>query len=178
VGTKSVKTTTEVKYIKGDTIRISDTVTPEPVKMIIPVDTHGLLSYCKRSGMYKEYFSSDSVLKVVVDTVKVVEDWSSKVLYDIELFNIDTVGLCSLSTYVQYNRLGPLDTKFIPINKVTETQVIKSRSVYPFVGIGLNTDGYAIGTAGVFINNSFGLSGQIQVNSESKNFGVILHKIF
>jgi len=161
---KEVEIRTE--YIKGDTVKVTTTV-PVPTYIKTNVDTTAILEYCLTHDLYKEYFYKDSIIRII-DTVKVFQDWSDIVYYNIELFNIDTVGKCSIETSVQYNRLGEINTTFEPIIKVVTTR--KPRVWEPFIGLGFSTQIEGSILTGVYYKNwGFSASYNQSFNKDTKN---------
>lgn len=181
LGRKSVKITEKIvtNYEKGDTIHLPSKI-PDPLIIKENADTLGILTYCIHHGLCKSISDNDTVSVYVIDTAKVFKDWSSKIVYSQELFNIDTVGVCKIETYTQYNRLGEINTTFIPVTKTIEIQREIKPKIEPFIGVGLFTNSSVSGQVGLFTGNGWGFSGQYQysITMNNHSFSVFVLKKF
>jgi hypothetical protein len=170
LGRKTIKepeTKVVTEYIQGETI--TDTLYyPQPYKVVIPVDTLGIIQQCIKDGIYKELWPERIVTEYIevdkTDTTTIMLDWSTKRYYTETLFNNDTQGSCTFDAEVQYNRLKMIDYTYSPVvQTVTETKyIIKSFS--PFIGVGYLTNPWDEVknpmiqiNGGVFFNEKYGI---------------------
>ena len=168
---------TIIKYEKGD--QIIDSISyPVPYEVIKPVDTANIIKQCVKDGIYFELFPEKTVVEYVEvtkeDTLKILEDWASKRLYNETLFDIDTLGSCIVDLSVQYNRLSLLGYTYTPISKTVTTNIYKVKLFSPYIGGGLlmlpKEDYWNFGFSvdgGFFIKEKYGLKLQ---------YGYILNK--
>lgn len=161
-----------VKYEKGETIH--DTIKkPVPYNVLLPIDTAGIIQQCVKDGIYVELFPTKIITEYVEvtkeDTSVIIKDWGTTRQYAETLFDIDTLGKCSITADVQYNRLKNLTYSYTPVVKTVTITETKVKKFSPFVGIGaaLNPwnnpmDPMAGINAGFFIKENYGF--QLQYN--------------
>ena len=135
---KKPETKIVTEYIEGE--KITDTLYyPKPYKVVVPVDTLGIIQQCIKEGIYQELWPDKIITEYVevnkTDTTAIMKDWATKRFYTETLFNNTDYGTCTFDAEVQYNRLKMIDYTYSPIvQTVTETKyIIKSFS--PFIGI-------------------------------------------
>lgn len=158
-----------VKYLPGQTIR--DTITkPMPYEVNKPIDTLALLQQIVKDGLYAELFPEriDTVYLTKSDTTKIMSDWATLRKYEELLFASDTLGSCSVSMDVQYNRLQDLDFAYTPHTKVITEVYEKTRRFSPYIGIGMTSQPTVMGQLGAFFNNKYGLAFQYQYCTDLK----------
>lgn len=161
------KIETVTEYIKGDTIR--DTIYEiKPYKIIIPVDTVGIIKQCIKDGIYQELWPEKVITEIVEvtkeDTTKIMNDWASKRFYNEVIFSNDSLGYCSIDAQVQYNRLKLLGYNYQAVTKrITET-VYKTKLFSPYMGMGYVTNPWEevrnsmiIINGGLFIKEKYGV---------------------
>lgn len=154
-----------IKYLPGE--RIYDTTYVEkPIEVIMPVDTADIVAQCVRDGIYSELFPEKIKYIEVTkkDTTEIMKDWAAVRKYEETIFNNDTLGVCKVSSEVQYNRLKYVGYEFQPVTKTVTVPVYKIKKFTPFVGIGVTTMPSASVEAGYFINQSWGLSVEANYN--------------
>ena len=164
IGKKTQKVVEKVvtEYVPGEPVH--DTIPPIIIKETQPVDTANLIAQCVQDGIYQELFPekivyiTDTTQFSKSDSTKIMLDWATKRDYNAVLFDIDTVGKCTINTSVQYNRLGNIDYTFNPIYKQQTVYVQTKREILPFVGAGLSTFPSVSAEAGLFFNQSFGVA--------------------
>ena len=155
------KTITE--YLPGEPIYDSIPY-PVPYYVTEPVDTANLIAQCVKDGIYQELFPekviylTDTTQFTKQDSTKIMIDWASKREYTETLFDIDTVGKCTIDATVQYNRIANLNYTFNPVYKQQTVYIESKREVLPFVGAGITTFPSANAEAGLFFNQSFGVA--------------------
>lgn len=165
IGRSTVNTVTEVKYVKGETVR--DTIRKEvliPVKEYIPSDPIYL---------YKDKYivKTDTIIQVV-DSTAIVNDWVLQRNYSQTLFD-NSNGKMYVDLSVRYNKLQSLKYSFTPIQK--QTIIYKEKVWQPFVSASYSTLNYVSIGGGIFYHN-LGFEYQYQkdfkVNSTGHNFGL------
>lgn len=98
-------------------------------------------NYIIVGGIKENVRIKDSIVKIPTDTTGILADFNKIKHYDIQLFNIDTLGNCSISTDVQYNRLMNLSYQFNPIYKIIEhNTIVKPKNWNLVGGVGINTN--------------------------------------
>lgn len=159
--------TTVVKYQKGE--RVTDSISyPVPVNVTKPIDTANIIKQCVKDGIYSELFPDKTVIEYIEitkeDTSKILEDWATKRYYSEKLFDIDTLGSCTVDVAVQYNRILLLEYSYLPVTKVVTHDIYKTKTFSPFIGgglIGIPTNGnLMLGLSvdgGVFIKEKYGV---------------------
>lgn len=140
----------------------TDTIPPIIIKET--VDTLNLIKRCIKDGIYQELFPekivyiTDTVTLDKTDSTKIMQDWITKREYEATLFDVDTLGKCSIKTVVQYNRLGDINYTFSPIQKQSTKTEVVTRKYLPFIGGGITTFPSIGVEAGLFINQSYGFA--------------------
>lgn len=140
----------------------TDTVPPIIIKE--KIDTGKLIKQCIKDGIYQELFPekivyiTDTVELDKTDSTKIMQDWITKREYEATLFDVDTLGKCSIKTVVQYNRLGDINYTFSPIQKQSTKTEVVTRKYLPFIGGGITTFPSIGVEAGLFINQSYGFA--------------------
>ena len=141
LGRKTIKepeTKIVTEYIKGE--KITDTLYyPKPYKVVVPVDTLGIIQQCVKDGIYKELWPEKVVTEYIevnkADTTAIMQDWVTKRFYTETLFNNDKQGTCTFDAEVQYNRLKIIGYTYSPIvQTVTETKYV-TKLFSPFIGV-------------------------------------------
>lgn len=156
-----------IKYEKGDVIRDSIAY-PVPYEVVKPIDTANIIKQCVKDGIYFDLFPEKTVVEFVEvtkeDTLKIIEDWASKRLYKETLFDIDTIGKCTVDLSVQYNRMSLIGYTYTPVSKIVTTNIYNVKNFSPFIGAGLlmipKTDDWNFGLSidgGLFIKEKYGL---------------------
>lgn len=107
---------TEIKYIKGDTIKDS---IPIPVPDIKYKDTIIYVELPPRII----YVDSSNVIGI--DTAELIKDYIATRNYVSDLFDNDTVGKLTVDIDVQYNELKRMDYTFVPMYKSVTNTVYK-----------------------------------------------------
>lgn len=171
---------TEIVYIKGE--NITDSIPyPVPYEVIKPVDTADIIRRCVMDGIYSELFPEKIITEYIEitkdDTTEIIRDWGTKRLYSEQIFDIDTVGKCSINASVQYNRLTLLSYSYTPITKVTTITNTKVKLFSPYIGAGVlvNNDMYdymnliPTVSAGFFIKERYGINVQYGKMMKNKN---------
>jgi len=169
IGKSSVQCKSETIYVPGETIHDTITNNIELVHVEKPnIDTVNLLQYCIDNGLYQflDYDGflpgddpSDYVTPIVVDTLAIISEFITRNEYKVDLFDIDTVGKCSVSPIVQYNKLASISYEFTPIHKQIVTE--KIQKFQPFVGIGAGSMSYSA-QVGLYTHYGLGVSIQYQ----------------
>lgn len=187
LGRKSVKVTEKVKieYVKGDSVKVEVKV-PVPYEVTSPVDTVGVIQQCVKDGVYVDLFPERivEVEKCIAptreDTLRILSDYIVKRKYHETLFESDTLGTCGFDAEVQYNRLRVLNYYYEPITKTVDKTETVTRHLSPFIAGGITTNTSVIGEVGLFIDESWGFSGQYQYNYKVKthDFGLKVYKKF
>ena len=148
-----------VKYVELPPI-IDSIPAPYPVKE--KVDTANLIKQIVAKGLYSELFpdkeKTDTVYLTPKDTAKIVQDWLTKRDYTAKLFDIDTVGTCTINTSVQFNRLGSIDYTFNPVQKQTTQYISVKRKFIPYVAVGGTSFPSAGIEAGMVFNENWGIA--------------------
>lgn len=184
---KSGSTINTVKYIKGE--KITDTIEkPVPYSVFRPIDTANIIKQCVKDGIYSELFPEKIDIQYIEvtseDTLAIIMDWASKRMYSEQLFDIDTVGKCTINATLQYNRISTLSYEYIPIEKQTTITISKVRLFSPYIGAGIvvedNFHDYLnympMVTTGFFIKEKCGIGLQYGKSLRTKNnlFGASL----
>lgn len=182
LGRKTVKIPeprTITEYIQGPTVHDSIPV-PYPVSVHDPIDTANIIKQCVKDGIYAELFPEKVITQYIevskADTTAIMKDWATTRKYSETLFDIDTLGRCSVDAEVQYNRVRFVSYDYTPVVKhVTEKQYIV-KSFSPFVGAGAminpwdaQMDPMAKVEAGFFIKEKYGLQLEYQHAFSTKN---------
>jgi hypothetical protein len=168
-----VITNTVTEYVELPPIH--DTIpVPKPYKVVEPADTVDIIKKCIENGLFAELFPPrpDTVFVTKEDTSAVIKDWATQRHYAETLFDIDTVGKCSINADVQYNRLSNLSYEFIPIQKQTQTTIRTTRTFLPYVGAGLSTNATYSAQGGVFYKQDAGVAIQYNYNGPTKQSSV------
>lgn len=160
VGTKltkepEVKTVTEVRYIKGDTI-VDSVYVDRPV--VVKPDTLDFLKACLEAGLVPK----DTVQLTIRDTIMVLNDWASKKHYEQTLWSTDTTGTCTVAVDLQYNNLQNLSYQYTPVYRQTSTVVVKQRLFQPYVGAGISTSKDWLVSAGAIFHQHYGVMATYQ----------------
>ena len=177
------KVKTVIEYVELPPVH--DTITDIVPKYIIsPADTADIIMDCVEKGIYSELFPTKVITDTMVitkeDTSVILKDWATARYYTETLFDIDTVGSCTINERIQYNRIDSLGYIFTPRQKTvtTEYQVVKVFS--PFIGAGWQT---SVGDkalqyqalqaeVGFFIKEKYGLSVDYQYDYMQKSHSV------
>lgn len=178
---------TEIVYIKGE--NITDSIPyPVPYEVIKPADTADIIRRCVRDGIYSELFPEKIVTEYIEitkdDTTEIIRDWGTKRLYSEQIFDIDTVGQCTINASVQYNRLTLLSYSYIPVTKVTTITNTKVKLFSPYIGAGVLVNNdisdymnlIPTVSAGFFIKEKYGINVQYGKMLKNKNnlYGISL----
>lgn len=178
---------TEIVYVKGD--KITDSIPyPVPYEVVKPTDTADIIRQCVKDGIYTELFPKKIVTEYIEitkeDTAEIISDWGTKRLYSEKIFDIDTVGTCTIEASVQYNRLTLLSYNYIPITKQIITDNYKVKLFSPYIGAGVLVENDISNymnlipsvNAGFFIKEKYGLNIQYAKMLKSKNnlYGISL----
>lgn len=190
LGRKTIATDkprTEVVYIKGE--KITDSIPyPVPYEVVKPADTADIIRQCVKDGIYTELFPEKVITEYIEitkdDTTEIIRDWGTKRLYSEKIFDIDTVGTCTIDAAVQYNRLSLLSYTYTPITKQTTITQYRVKAFSPFIGAGLLVDNdfsdymnfIPTVNAGFFIKEKYGVQVQYGKMLKNKNnlYGVSL----
>lgn len=164
---------------------IHDTIDrPVPYKVKVPADTADIIRACIRDGLYSELFPgkepSDTVYITKEDTSAVLHDWATERLYSETLFDIDTLGRCTVDAMVKYNRLQNMSYVFVPIQKQTEITTRSVRTFLPYIGGGLTTTEMYMVQGGVFFKQDagFGLQYIYDYRTKSNAYGAMFLWMF
>jgi hypothetical protein len=154
-----VKTIT--KYEKSDPI-IDSIPKPYPVIKEVPakIDSAGLMKYCIDNHLYDYLIPRYEVEKIVyekVDTMKILTDWLTLRELRVVAFDDEVNGKFVADLTIQYNNLQNFKYNFTPIQKVIENTITKVPKFEPALGIGMMLDNSAIGMAGVYFGQHYGL---------------------
>ena len=178
---------TEIVYIKGE--NITDSIPyPVPYEVIKPADTADIIRRCVRDGIYSELFPEKIITEYVEitkdDTTEIIRDWGTKRLYSEQIFDIDTVGQCTINASIQYNRLTLLSYSYIPVTKVTTITNTKVKLFSPYIGAGVLVNNdisdymnlIPTVSAGFFIKERYGINVQYGKMLKNKNnlYGISL----
>lgn len=163
------KPRTEIVYVKGD--KITDSIPyPVPFEVVKPADTADIIRQCVKDGIYTELFPEKIVTEYIEitkeDTAEIIRDWGTKRLYSEKIFDIDTIGSCTVNATIQYNRMSLLSYDYIPVMKQTTIHEYKIRAFSPYIGFGciVHEDFSDIGNyipelnAGFFIKEKYGIN--------------------
>lgn len=146
LGRKTVKepeTKVEIQYLPGKPI--TDTCyIKEPYKVVVPVDTLGIIQQCIKDGIYQELWPTKIITEYIevdkTDTSTIMKDWATKRFYAETLFNNTDYGSCKVNAEVQYNRMKVINYDYSPIKQtITETKYV-AKSFSPFIGISYLTN--------------------------------------
>lgn len=169
---KNPKQEVVVEYVQGPTIH--DTIKyPQPYAVIKPIDTVGIIQQCVKDGIYTELFPTKIITQYIEvtkeDTSGILEDWASKRYYNETIFDIDTLGKCTVNTEVQYNRMIVIGFEYTPMIKTVTVTNYKIKKFSPFIGLGamLNPWDKEIlptmnASMGFFVNEKYGIQIQYQ----------------
>ena len=153
------KVVTKIEY--KELPPIHDTI-PAPYPVKEKVDTANLIKQIVAKGLYSELFpdkeKTDTVYLTPKDTSKIINDWATERTYTAKLFDIDTVGTCTINTSVQFNRLGSIDYTFNPVQKQTTHYISVKRKFVPYVAVGGTSFPSAGIEAGMFFNENWGIA--------------------
>ena len=131
---------TNTIYIEGEKI-IDSIPYPVPYEVVKPTDTADVIRQCVKDGIYTELFPEKIVTEYIEvtkeDTTEIILDWGTKRLYSEKIFDIDTVGSCTVNASVQYNRLSLISYDYIPITKQTTINEYRVKAFSPYIGFGL-----------------------------------------
>lgn len=190
LGRKTIATDkphTEVVYVKGD--KITDSIPyPVPYEVIKPTDTADIIRQCVKDGIYTELFPEKVITEYIEvtkdDTTEIIRDWGTKRLYSEQIFDIDTVGRCTINASVQYNRLTLLSYNYIPVVKQVTTYENRVKLFSPYIGAGFLLDNDISNymnfiptvNAGFFIKEKYGVNLQYGKMLKNKNnlYGISL----
>lgn len=107
----------------------------------------------------------------VIDTARILEDWTRKRLYAFNVFNNDTIGKLDVSWNTQYNKSSDFTYSFVPIAKVVQKKTDRSpRRFHIFGGIGTD-NAYAAG--GLYDINTISIGAQY-MNTNKQNHYMLL----
>lgn len=140
---KEPETKVEIQYLPGEPI--TDTCyIKEPYKVVVPVDTLGIIQQCIKDGIYQELWPTRIITEYVevnkTDTTAIMKDWATKRFYTETLFNNTDYGNCKVNAEVQYNRMKVISYDYTPITQtITETKYV-TKSFSPFIGISYLTN--------------------------------------
>ena len=143
IGRSTIDTETDIKYIKGETVRDWFPILT-PFKVSIPADP---------IYKYKENTA-------VVDTAAIIEDWITKREYKQTLFD-NTHGKLDIDFTVQYNKPTDLRYSYIPIKEVNTIYKVKvwqpyasaSYSTLNYVGVGLGIFYHDVGFGAKYVTD-------------------------
>lgn len=143
LGRKTVtvgKPHTEIVYVTGE--KITDSIPyPVPYEVVKPTDTADVIRQCVKDGIYTELFPEKIVTEYIEvtkeDTTEIIRDWGTKRFYSEKIFDIDTVGSCTVNASVQYNRLSLISYDYRPITKQTTINEYRVKAFSPYIGFGL-----------------------------------------
>ena len=168
VGRATNTTSTEIKYIKGETVTTSVNV-PGPDRIITKIVNPDL-------PVKHDTITINKIQYIVekVDTAKLIANYIERKYYKIPLFD-NLNGKLIINPVVQYNKLDSLGYEFTPITK--EVTITKTRTLIPFVMASYNTMGYFGGGLGAYYHN-IGIGVQYQTNLSNKGFEIGLHYKF
>lgn len=159
IGRKHTKVV-EKEVIKYVTLPpIHDSI-PAPYPVKEKIDTINFLVDCVKKGVYQELFPNrkDTVYLTQKDTSELLKDWATERDYNVNLFDSDTLGTCTINTKVQYNRLGKIGYTFTPKQKQSIQYVEVKKNYIPFVGAGISTFPSVGAEVGMFFNQSWGFA--------------------
>jgi len=168
---------TEVIYVKGETI-VDSIPYPVPYEIIKPVDTADIIRQCVKDGIYSELFPERIITEHIEimkeDTSEIILDWGTRRLYSEQIFDIDTVGKCTINASVQYNRLTLLSYNYVPITKTTTIIESRVKLFSPYIGVGFLfdkdiSDYILTANAGFFIKEKYGINFQYGNVPKTKN---------
>lgn len=131
---------TKVRFVKQKPISGS----------VIPLPTYIEIKPSNVDLPYKYVFFTDTVLQVV-DTAKIIEEYSAIRKYDFTLFD-DVFGKLDLKPTLQYNKFQNIDYTFTPI-----TEVRVEKDIFNiFTSIGYSTNETVLLGGGIYYKR-FGL---------------------
>jgi hypothetical protein len=133
---------TEYKYIKGKTI-IDSIKVPTLVTEYIPSDPIYI----------KKIITKDSFIVQVVDTAKILEDWTKRRVYCDVVMDNDTTGRLEIESTIQYNKLQQLKYKLDPVTKVITNTVVYKKNLELLGGAGMTFNGSITGQVGILRNH-------------------------
>jgi len=173
IGRKTVKVNESVHTEYITLPPVHDSIPIEKPSKQVPPDTARIIEDCVKKGLYSELFPYKEVTDTVytdVDTANILKDWATERFYAESLFDIDTVGKCDIDVQIQYNRLSSLKYTYTPIQKQSNTVIIKEKTFEPFIGGGITigvdrekklTEGVAL-QGGFYVKQKYGVSLQYQ----------------
>ena len=169
VGRATNTTSTEIKYIKGETVTTSVNV-PGPDRIITKIVNPNLP--IKHDTIWKE--GKPVFVYMKVDTAKIIANYIQRKYYTIPLFDNNN-GKLIVNPVVQYNKLDSLGYEFTPITK--EVTITKTRTLIPFVTAGYSTLNYFKGGIGTYYH-SMGVSINYLTNFQNKALELQLYYNF
>ena len=155
----------EIKYVKGETI--TDTIYQEqlvPYEVLVPKKPQLPL---KPDTQYVD--TGKTIIKEIVmkvDTSKIIANYITLNKYKKQLFNDDN-GSLYIEAQVQYNELRKVGYTFTTIQK----EVVRKRTIEPFISTSYNSFKFVEAGGGVFINN-FGIEGKYVTDFNNNGFEV------
>ena len=163
VGRATNTTSTEIKYIKGETVTTSVNV-PGPDRIITKIVNPNLP--IKHDTIWKE--GKPVFVYMKVDTAKIIANYIQRKYYTIPLFDNNN-GKLTVTPVVQYNALDSLGYSFTPIEKVTT--ITKEKIFTPFITASYNSFNYVGAGGGIYYHN-IGLGAKYMTNFLQKGFEI------
>lgn len=177
----------EVVYVKGE--KITDSIPyPVPYEVVKPADTLNIIKQCVKDGIYSELFPEKVVTEYIEitkeDTSAIIIDWATKRLYSETVFDVDTIGKCTIDASVQYNRMSLLSYTYTPVHKEITIHENRVKFFSPYIGAGFLLDNdfnsymnlIPTVSAGFFIKEKYGVNLQYgrALKNENNLYGVSL----
>ena len=163
VGRATNTTSTEIKYIKGETVTTSVNV-PGPDRIITKIVNPNLP--IKHDTIWKE--GKPVFVYMKVDTAKIIANYIQRKYYTIPLFDNNN-GKLVVTPVIQYNALDSLGYTFTPIIK--EVTITREKIFTPFVNASWNSFGYFGAGAGIYYYN-VGIGAKYITNFSQKGYEV------
>lgn len=166
------------EYVEGPAIHDSIPF-PVPHTIIRPADTANIIKNCVKTGKYNDLFPEKTITEYIEitkdDTTAVIKDWGTKRDYTINLFDIDTLGKCTVNAEVQYNRITSTDYTYTPIVKTVTKKEYVVKGFRPYIGVGAVADPTDMKNnvggkvaAGFFVKEKIGVQVDYQHTFKSK----------
>lgn len=163
IGRSAISVSEKTKFIKGETIYktiIKDSLVYKesiPEKPKLPLKP--IIIY-KDSSKHKVF---------IVDTAKIISEYTYRRTYKPILFDNKENGKLKLGIAIQYNKIDSIGYEFTPVTKeVTKTI---ERTFIPFIQATYNSFGY-IETGGGMYYRNIGIQANYITNFKEKGFSV------
>ena len=161
----SGRSISDVKVIQKEGKTVTDTIYSErlvPYEVLTPIDPKLPI---KKDTIWRDSLHIKEVV-MKVDTSKIISEYIKLNKYKAQGFDNDN-GKLEIDAEVQYNTLSRLSYTFTPIQK----EVIRQRTIVPFISTSYNSFKFVEAGGGVFINN-FGVEAKYVTDFSRNGFEV------